>query len=114
MKKHVGKGHRGLVHKFAEGGLVGDDYNTRLDDDDEKKFQSWKSKNAPNDSGADYDLRGAYKAGNSADPKTGHWDDTFKKPNHPTFSTFSKYAKDAPDKAGTWDGDKYVPPRGKQ
>lgn len=99
---------------FAEGGMVGDDYNTRLGDDEESKFQQWKKVNAPKDSGADYDLRGAYKEGARADPKNGHWPDTFKKPNHPTFSNQSKYAKDAPDKAGSWNGDTYVPPKRKE
>ncbi len=84
-------------------------YNTKLSDDEEKKFQIWKAKYAPNDSGDDYDLRGAFKAGLKPDPKTGHWPDTFKKPNHPTFSNESKYAKDAPEKAGSWKGEQYIP-----
>lgn len=95
------------IPHFAEGGAVGDDYNTDLGDD-EPSFQRWKSKAAPNDSGHDYDLRGAYKAGLKPG-KDGHWPDTFKKPNHPTFSNESKYAPNAPDRAGSWDGDTYVP-----
>jgi hypothetical protein len=94
--------------RFAEGGAVGDDYNTKLDDED--KFQEWKAKHAPQDSGYDYDLRGAYKAGVEPDPESGHWPDTFKKPNHPTFSDQSQYAKDAPEKAGRWEGETYIPP----
>ncbi len=86
-------------------------YNTQLSQPEESKFQDWKSKNAPNDSGEDYDLRGAYKAGLEPDAKTKHWDDRFKKPNHPTFSIYSQYAKDAPDKAGTWNGNTFVPPK---
>ncbi len=85
--------------------------DTKLSDTDEKKFQAWKTKYAPKDSGFDYDLRGAYQAGFTPDIKTGHWDDTYKKPNHPTFSKFSKFAKDFPDKAGTWDGETYIPPK---
>ena len=91
-----------------------DKYNTVLSMDDEVKFQAWKKQYAPKDSGEDYDLRGAFKAGLTPDPKTGHWPDTYKKPNHPTFSNESKYAKDRPDLAGHWEGpnhDKYVPPR---
>lgn len=87
-------------------------YDTQLSPDDETKFQAWKQQNAPNDSGADYDLRGAYKSGLSKDIASGHWPDTYKKPNHPTFSDQSIYAKDAPDKAGHWagaNGDQYVP-----
>lgn len=85
-------------------------YDTKLTPEQETQFQSWKAKFAPNDSGEDYDLRGAFKAGLSPDPKTGHWPDTYKKPNHPTFSVESQYAKDAPEKAGRWNGDTYVPP----
>jgi hypothetical protein len=58
----------------------------------ESGFQQWKSQYAPHDSGADYDLRGAYYAGAKKDKETGHGPDTFKLPNHPTFSTGSKYS----------------------
>src|SRR5258706_5940169 len=85
-------------------------FDTALAPEEETRFSSWKQRYAPNDSGADYDLRGAYKAGLTPDAKTGHWPDTFKKPNHPTFSNESQYAKDAPEKAGSWNGDTYVPP----
>ena len=87
-----------------------ENFNTRLSEDEEGKFQTWKKRNAPKDSGEDYDLRGAYKEGLKP-ASNGHWPDTYKKPNHPTFSNESKYAKDAPDKAGSWNGDEYVPPR---
>ncbi len=72
-------------------------------------FQEWKKKNAPNDSGEDYDLKGAYAAGESPGPN-GHWSDEFKKPNHETFSNESKYADFEPGKAGSWDGDNYRKP----
>src|SRR5262245_34549188 len=74
-------------------------YDTPLTPDEETQFQTWKQKYAPRDSGADYDLRGAFKEGLTPDPVTGHWPDTYKKPNHPTFSVESKYAKQAPEKA---------------
>lgn len=86
-------------------------FETKLNDTEEVEFQKWKKQYAPKDSGHDYDLRGAFKAGLKPDSKTGHWPDTFKKPNHPTFSNESKYAKDRPDLAGHWEGDKYVPPK---
>jgi len=66
-------------------------YDTRLSPSDEKALQAWKKQYAPDDSGGDYDLRGAYKAGLKPDPQNGHWPDTFKKPNHPTFSEESQY-----------------------
>jgi hypothetical protein len=88
----------------------GTKYDTKLEADDEQNFQQWFSKVAhKGETGADYDYRGAYKAGISADPKTAHWPDTFKKPNHETFSNESQYAtgEDA-QKAGYWDGEKYI------
>lgn len=88
-------------------------FNTKLSPEQEAGFAAWKAKYAPKDSGYDYDLRGAYAAGVTPDPKTGHWPDTFKKPNHPTFSDESKYAPLAPDKAGHWNGDTYVRPTAK-
>lgn len=90
------------------------EFDTALTADEETSFQAWKTKYAPKDSGADYDLRGAFKAGLEPDPQTGHWPDTYKKPNHPTFSDQSIYAKAAPDKAGHWDGDNYVAPISKK
>lgn len=86
-------------------------YDTKLTPDEEADFQLWKKAYAPNDSGADYDLRGAYKAGVTPDPNDGHFPDTWKKPNHPTFSNESQYAKGADAaKAGHWEGDTFVPP----
>lgn len=85
-------------------------YDTALNPDEEAAFQQWKQKNAPNDSGDDYDLRGAFKAGLQPDAKTGHWPDAFKKPNHPTFSNESQYAVGENAKlAGHWEGDKFIP-----
>lgn len=83
-------------------------YETELTKPEEQRFQEWKAVTAPNDSGADYDLRGAFKAG-LAPGTDGHWPDTFKKPNHPTFSVESIYAADRPDLAGKWEGDSFVP-----
>ncbi len=85
-------------------------FNTPLSPQEITPYATWKSKYAPNDSGKDYDLRGAFKAGVKPDPDTGHWPDTFKKPNHPTFSVESRYARYAPQKAGHWEDDKFVPP----
>src|SRR4051812_39929817 len=91
---------------------IDDAFNTALTPDEEAQFGKWKAKNAPNDSGADYDLRGAFKAGlTPAGPEAGanegHWPDTFKKPNHPTFSVESKYAKFG--NPGRWEGDTFIP-----
>ena len=85
-------------------------YDTKLSPSEEREFQSWKAQNAPNDSGEDYDLRGAFKENLHRDPRNQHFSDKYKKPNHPTFSDQSIYAKDAPEKAGHWQGERFVPP----
>lgn len=90
-------------------GTPGTGYDTPLSWKQEAQFQIWKAAAAPDDSGQDYDLRGAWKSGAVADAETGHWPDTYKKPVHPTFSDESVYAKYAPQLAGHWDGDTYVP-----
>ncbi len=88
-------------------------FDTRLSAQEEQSFATWKNQYAPQDSGADYDLRGAFKAGLVPDAATGHWPDTFKKPNHPTFSDQSMYATGAnAAKAGRWEGEKFMPPAG--
>lgn len=83
-------------------------FDTPLSVAEEKDYYHWKQKYAPNDSGADYDLRGAYKSGLTPDTETGHWPDTYKKPNHPTFSDQSIYADRG--MPGQWAGDQFIPP----
>lgn len=86
-------------------------FTTIVSPEEKPSFEAWKSQHAPNDSGEDYDLAGAFKAGLIPDSQTGHWPDTFKKPNHPTFSNESIYAPLVPEKAGHWSGDTYIAPR---
>jgi hypothetical protein len=50
---------------------------------------------------ADYDLRGAWAQQGGGPAGAGHMPDTFKKPNHPTFSAGSMYAG-GDNQAGTW------------
>jgi hypothetical protein len=69
-------------------------------------YEEWKQKYAPHDSGRDYDLKAAWEAGLT--PTNGHFPDTFKKPNHPTFSIESKFWKPGMA-AGRWEGEKYIP-----
>ncbi len=91
-------GGRVGVRGYAEGGAP-------------QGFHDWKQQHAPHDSGEDYDLRGAYEAGILPDPRSGHWPDTFKRPNHPTFSDESRYAVGPDrDRAGHWNGEDFVPP----
>ncbi len=83
-------------------------YDTKLSPTQEQAFTAWKQHYAPNDSGMDYDLRGAFKAGLTPDPQTGHWPDTFKKPNHPTFSNESQYSTPE-NPGGHWQGEQFIP-----
>lgn len=106
--------------KRADGGRImltpEDAYSTPLSLRDEAAYQLWKIQNAPRDSGADYDLRGAYLANMQRDPDNGHMGDRFKKPNHPTFSDQSQYAVGGQrERAGHWVGPEgpdqtFVPP----
>ena len=94
----------------TSGDLKGGKYDTAVPKGREAEYRAWKAKYAPNDSGEDYDLQGAFMEGLAPDPRTGHWPDKYKKPNHPTFSVESKYAVGADaNLAGTWNGDMYVP-----
>jgi hypothetical protein len=98
---------------MAEGGQVG--FDTSLTPEQEQQFRNWKSVYAPNDSGEDYDLRGAWMSGLKS-AANGHWSDQYKKPNEPTFSNESQYAPMARELAGRWDGanhDQYVPMTGR-
>jgi hypothetical protein len=93
----------------AEGGSVGDEppdmsgqYNTPLSPDEEARFQAWAASIGHAGDTREYDLRGAFKSGVTAGAD-GHFPDTYKKPNHPTFSSESQYSvPEAP--GGTWSG----------
>lgn len=66
-------------------------FNTELSPEDESLYQAWKKANRHGFSDEyDYDMRGAWLAGNRGDSNM-HFPDEFKKPNHPTFSTQSRY-----------------------
>lgn len=81
-------------------------YNTVLDPVDEAKFQAWAKRigKDPAKESADYDLRGAWNAG-AGQAGNGHFPDTFKKPNHPTFSDQSQYSGKDGYVGGKWTGD---------
>lgn len=96
-----------LTHPRA--GTPETNFDTPLKPEEQAKFQQWKAHVAPNDSGGDYDLPGAYLNGVIPDPQSGHFPDTFKKPNHPTFSNESQYAEHG--NPGHWEDDKYIAPR---
>lgn len=72
-------------------------YNTPLSPQEEAVFQQWRAQLAANPKTRnlanmrDYDLRGAWKA-NAQAASNGHLPDTWKKPNHYTFSNESIYS----------------------
>lgn len=75
-------------------------YNTQLSPEQEAAFQR-----TPHASDVfDYDARGEFLSGQNRDNPTGHGADTFKKPNHPTFSTGSQYHGVDGHQGGVWSG----------
>lgn len=68
-----------------------DKFNTALSPQEEAQFQAWAKKTGRESDTYDYDLRGAWKADAKA-ATNGHLPDTWKKPNHPTFSVESQYS----------------------
>ena len=85
-----------------------DKYNTSLTKEEESKFQTWastQSKSTGRDVSKDlydYDLKGWWKDNQDATLSDKHLTDEFKKPNHPTFSTFSKYNNVDGTQGGQW------------
>ena len=86
-------------------------YNTPLTPAEEARFQAWGQQQAAQRGGRnpaadvyDYDMRGFWKSGGQFDAGSGHAGDTFKKPNHPTFSTYSQYHGTDGNQGGTWGG----------
>ena len=69
---------------------LSDMYNTPLPAEAEAKYQKWATDNNRTGDAYDYDMRGAWAKGLTGDGR-GHFPDTFKKPNHPTFSDQSQY-----------------------
>lgn len=82
-----------------------DKYNTKLSPVEEQKFQQWQKENPRLGNTYDYDARGFWKAG-AGTASNGHGSDEFKKPNHPTFSTGSKYNGVDGYQGGDWSQNK--------
>jgi len=77
--------------------------NTPIPPEQIAEYNKWLNSLPPqmDQTGRNYDLQGAYLAGLST-AGNGHLPDTFKKPNHPTFSTESKYSGGDFGAGGTW------------
>lgn len=78
----------------------GKSYDTLLEPAKETAFRAWAGNKIADT--ADYDLRGAWLA-NAQASSNGHLPDTYKKPNHPTFSDQSIYSTPG-RQGGTWAG----------
>jgi hypothetical protein len=80
-------------------------YNTQLQPHEEQQFAQWAQSVGKDVNGEtiDYDLRGAWKGGAAA-AGNGHFPDTYKKPNHPTFSDQSVYHGAQAPWGGSWVG----------
>lgn len=85
-------------------------YNTQLSPEQEQAYEAWvkalsekNGRNMTKDT-YDYDLRGAYAAG-EGQSENGHFTDKFKKPNHPTFSNESQYSGNGDLQGGQWTQD---------
>lgn len=76
-------------------------YNTQLSPQDEVAYQKWATQNNKTKDSFDYDLRGAWKEGVAGTGEV-HSPDTYKKPNHPTFSNQSKYNGAEGKTGGEW------------
>lgn len=74
-------------------------YDTRLSPEQEVRFQAWARSVGRERDTEDYDLRGAWLSG--AFSGDGHGPDTYKKPNHPTFSNESIYSEPS-NEGGRW------------
>jgi hypothetical protein len=86
-------------------------YNTPLSPDQEQGYQQWiqlqSALNHRDMSGDNYnyDMRGAYANGAAQSGGNMHWPDTFKKPNHPSFSDQSQYHGADGTQGGSWSQD---------
>lgn len=103
----------------ADGDYFRNNFNTPLTADEEWDFQEWAAKEKAKGKlvgDDDYDIRGYWKSIKGKPLAEGHGPDTYKKPNHPTFSDESIYhGTPAPDgsryRGGHWGSDSYTPSR---
>lgn len=76
-------------------------YDTSLTPAQEAKYRLAAAKSGRTNDTVNYDLRGAWLENPKSISSSGHLTDKWKKPNHPTFSTDSKYSTPS-NPGGTW------------
>lgn len=106
--EHEARMAQGPAVRRVASGTPENGFNTELTGGAEKAYQGWHQRTSPWDTGEDYDLRGAFAEGLDRD-RRGHLPDTYKKPNHETFSNESQYAPHG--NPGRWEGDRFIPPK---
>ena len=85
------------------------EYNTPIPAEKQADYQKWLggvNEKVGRDFSQDqhsYDVQGAFMSGVQPNENL-HWPDTFKKPNHPTFSTDSQYHGEDGHLGGVWGG----------
>jgi len=97
-------------------------FNTALTPEQLQQYQAWGEQQStargwnPAQDTADYDMQGYWLKNAATGKDSGHFPDTYKKPNHPTFSDQSQYSGTpspwgVPYQGGTWaeDGSSYTP-----
>lgn len=77
-------------------------FDTQLTPGEEQQYQAWAKETGREGDTLDYDQRGAWKSGWRPKTRDEHGDDTYKKPNHPTFSSDSVHSKPGRE-GGKWD-----------
>lgn len=99
---------------YDDGGKVKKSYNPNLANSD-SAFQQWYlnntiegKSNMPYSDKGDYDYYSYFRNGDYKNYQGGHFPDTYKRPNHQTFSNESIYSTPE-NRGGSWNGDKYVP-----
>lgn len=95
--------YNALAAPFQVPPAMSQGYDTKLSPAAEARFQTWL-RTLPRrlQETSDYDMRGAFSA-NAREAANGHLPDTYKKPNHVTYSNESIYSRSpgAPP-AGRW------------
>jgi hypothetical protein len=91
-----------------------ENYNTPLTGENPQRFQNWlalqKVKRGRDLSGdlTNYDMQGYWLNGGYKDSGAGHMPDTYKKPNHPSFSNESQYSGKEDLWGGKFEGGRWV------
>ncbi len=102
---HAARMNQGPSARRLQAGSPDNMFTTELTQGAENAFQNWPGQK--DDAGDDYDLRGAFADGTQRSSNW-HLPDTYKKPNHETFSNESVYSDHGAP--GKWVGEELYEP----